>query len=142
MSVATTEIPQRQARFDAGAGGASGRGAAARTTDGELPQTEFTWLIASLCQLHQVPLDTARLLQDFPAPHTIATLQSALRASGFDSRNSTWQAAPATPCLAFFEKSVLPPCSFRANSARRGDSVGHIAASPSTSRARLRRADR
>ena len=109
MSVATTEIPQRQAQFDAGAGGASGRGAAARTTDGELPQTEFTWLIASLCQLHQVPLDTARLLQDFPAPHTIATLQSALRASGFDSRNSTWQAAPATPCLAFFKKSVLPP---------------------------------
>ena len=109
MSIATAGMPQRQARFEAGAGGASGRGAAARTTDSELPQAEFTWLIASLCQLHHVPLDTAQLLKDFPAPHTVAALQSALRASGFDTRNSTWQAAPTTPCLAFFKKSVLPP---------------------------------
>ena len=109
MSIATAGMPQRQARFEAGAGGASGRGAAARTTDSELPQAEFTWLIASLCQLHHVPLDTAQLLKDFPAPHTVAALQSALRASGLDTRNSTWQAAPARPCVAFFEKSVLPP---------------------------------
>ena len=109
MSIATAGMPQRQARFEAGAGGASERGAASRTADSELPQAEFTWLIASLCQLHNVPLDTAQLLKDYPAPHTIAALQSALRASGFDTRNSTWQAAPARPCVAFFEKSVLPP---------------------------------
>lgn len=121
MSIAATGMPQRQAQFEAGAGGASGRDAAARTKDDEVPQAEFTWLIASLCQLHQVPLDTAQLLKDFPAPHSIAALQSALRANGFDIRNSTWQAAPARPCVAFFEKSVLPPPQLpcRLRSARR-----------------------
>jgi len=60
--------------------------------------------VSSLCQLHQRPFDPKLLLQHFPPPYNLATLQQAVHSLDFES---DWHAIPAAklksqqlPCLA------------------------------------------
>lgn len=43
------------------------------------------WALAAACQLHRIPFDPLLVQQQFPPPHTLASLRSALEALGFRS---------------------------------------------------------
>ena len=42
-----------------------------------LERDAFLWSLGSLCQLHRQPFDSNLLLQQFPPPYTLASLQHA-----------------------------------------------------------------
>ncbi|HVK53809.1 MAG TPA: peptidase domain-containing ABC transporter [Burkholderiales bacterium] len=71
--------------------------------------SDFLWALGSLCQINRLPFDPGLLLQQFPAPHNVATLHRAAQALGLtvSSRSATAQALHQfpLPILAF----VKPP---------------------------------
>ncbi|MBK8892711.1 MAG: peptidase domain-containing ABC transporter [Propionivibrio sp.] len=71
-------------------------------------QEDLLWLLGSLCGLFRIPFDAALLAQDYPPPHTLATLHDAARALGIKTGQRAldrldWQKLPL-PAIAF-----LPP---------------------------------
>lgn len=69
-----------------------------------IDRDHFLWAVGSLCQLFQRPFDPKLLLQHFPPPYSLASLQQALHSLNFDSQ---WQVVPAAdiqsrhlPCIA------------------------------------------
>jgi subfamily B ATP-binding cassette protein HlyB/CyaB len=65
-----------------------------------LAQTDFVWLIGSLCQINRLPFDAALLVQRFPAPHTAPQLLEAAHSFGFRAAEGALAGA-AYPCVAF-----------------------------------------
>lgn len=75
-----------------------------------IDRDHFLWAVGSLCQLHQRPFDPKLLLQHFPPPYSLASLQQALYSLDFDSQ---WQAVQAgelqsrhLPCIAVLQDTV------------------------------------
>jgi subfamily B ATP-binding cassette protein HlyB/CyaB len=46
-------------------------------------QEQFVWLLGAACRLHRIPFDARLALQQFPPPHALEGLRSALVALGF-----------------------------------------------------------
>ncbi|MFN4341577.1 MAG: peptidase domain-containing ABC transporter [Azonexus sp.] len=75
-----------------------------QTSQGDLGYQELLWLLGSLCNLYRIPFDPKLIEQEFPPPHSLATLHEAARALGFKTGQGThpteWQALPL-PVIAF-----------------------------------------
>lgn len=75
-----------------------------QTSKGRPEYHELLWLLGSLCNLYRIPFDPKLIEQDFPPPHSLATLHEAARALGFKTGNSPhpadWQKLPL-PAIAF-----------------------------------------
>ena len=75
-----------------------------QTSQGDLGYQELLWLLGSLCNLYRIPFDPKLIEQEFPPPHSLATLHEAARALGFKTGQGThpaqWQALPL-PAIAF-----------------------------------------
>ncbi len=73
-------------------------------SQGELAYQHLLWLLGSLSNLYRLPFDPKLIEQEFPPPHTHATLHQAARALGFKTGHSThpadWQKLPL-PAIAF-----------------------------------------
>jgi len=71
----------------------------------DIEQEAFLWALGSLSQLHQLPFDAQLLLQHYPPPYTLASLQHAADEMGFiaEFKDSDIQDIDATqlPCLAY-----------------------------------------
>ncbi len=90
---------------------------AARLEGGDL-----LWLLGSLCQIGRVPFDPDLIAQEFPPPHSTATLHEAARALGFRTGERRIAAAdlpglafgsgitPASRASAFTETLARFPC--------------------------------
>lgn len=73
----------------------------------DIDRDHFLWAVGSLCQLHQRPFDPKLLLQHFPPPYALASLQQAAHSLEFES---DWQTVPVhnlsaqhLPCLAVLQ---------------------------------------
>ncbi|WP_415519766.1 MAG: peptidase domain-containing ABC transporter [Desulfovibrio aminophilus] len=78
-----------------------------------LTPSQILWLLGSLCQLHRIPFDPSLALQQYPPPHTVATLVEAARALGFKAGDTPavhvrWNKLPG-PCIAFLVPEKQPP---------------------------------
>lgn len=69
---------------------------------------QFIWVLGAACQLHRKPFDPALIKNQFPPPHTQATLEAALGDLGFRAGSSSLQvgqlAGLAFPCFALIEQ--------------------------------------
>ena len=73
-----------------------------------IPSETFVWLVGSLCRVNRIPVDPSLLLQQYPAPHTIATILDAANALGF--RTGEGELASATfPCIGFLAAAASKP---------------------------------
>ncbi|MRR56689.1 MAG: hypothetical protein EG824_00510, partial [Deltaproteobacteria bacterium] len=67
----------------------------------------FVWLLGAASQLHRIPFDPRLVLQQFPPPHTVASLQAALEGLGFRSalepRSPEAFTDLAFPCFALIQ---------------------------------------
>lgn len=69
---------------------------------------DLLWLLGSLCRIGRVPFDATLVAQEFPPPHSTATLHEAARALGFRTgeRSVTAAVLPelTLPCIAFLHR--------------------------------------
>ncbi len=77
-----------------------------------LSPSQLLWLLGSLCQLHRIPFDPGLALQQYPPPHTAATLVEAARTLGFKAgdipaAHVRWNKLPG-PCIAFLMLEEQP----------------------------------
>jgi ATP-binding cassette, subfamily B, bacterial HlyB/CyaB len=74
---------------------------------------DFLWALGSLCQINRLPFDPDLLLQQFPAPHNVATLHRAAQALGLTvaSKRTTVQELYRLPLpiLAFVKPTSEDP---------------------------------
>ncbi len=73
-----------------------------------VPSETFVWLVGSLCHLNRIPFDASLLLQQFPAPHSIATILEAAQALGFKTGEGDLTAA-VYPCIGFIGSRLAEP---------------------------------
>lgn len=88
----------------------------------------FLWLVAAACRMHRLPFDPALVQQQFPPPHSLASLQAALAGFGFRSATAPFSSARAEslsfPCCAFLAPTAEPPAT--PAGAPPGDSDPHL----------------
>ncbi|MDN5849913.1 MAG: peptidase domain-containing ABC transporter [Nitrococcus sp.] len=83
-----------------------------QAADPLIGRAAFVWALGSLCQVHRKPFDSRLLLGQFPPPYTLASLQQAGAALGFDIEPQAL--APAViagqrlPALALLEDEGTP----------------------------------
>ncbi len=72
-----------------------------------LTDSNFVWILGSLCQLHRVPFDPALLLQQFPPPYDRTAILGAAKALDFKAGEKAVGAkdliALPLPCVAFLK---------------------------------------
>ena len=68
---------------------------------GALRESDFVWLVGSLCRLHGLPFDAALLTEQYPCPQTLDSLRQALANLGLESQETTIGSNAL--------KSLLPP---------------------------------
>ena len=75
-----------------------------------LESDQILWLLGSLCGIKRVPFDARLVLQNFPPPHSEATLMEAARAFGFRLGAAKLDRAMleklSGACIAFFRPDV------------------------------------
>jgi subfamily B ATP-binding cassette protein HlyB/CyaB len=101
-TVAVTHVP-RPGPLDAGE---------APLTTVALAQSDWVWLLGSLCHVNRVPFDARLVLQRFPAPHDARQLVEALQSLGFRAGNQPHRRGRLTslpmPCIAFVADRGTP----------------------------------
>ena len=91
------------AAFDSGAGTAHAQPPARPDS---IPDASFSWLLGSLCGLHQIPFDPALVRANFPGAHERSSLALALAALGLSAQSIPVQAAAESAgrfCVAFLK---------------------------------------
>jgi subfamily B ATP-binding cassette protein HlyB/CyaB len=79
----------------------------------QLSNTDFVWLLASLCQLHHIPFDAELLSRQNPPPHTLTQLFKALSDMGLKTHTASIDARSckrmALPFIAFEKTASIEP---------------------------------
>lgn len=56
---------------------------------GALRESDFVWLVGSLCRLHGLPFDAALLTEQYPSPQDLDSLRRALADLGLKNQETT-----------------------------------------------------
>ncbi|MHA7878624.1 MAG: peptidase domain-containing ABC transporter [Saccharospirillum sp.] len=72
--------------------------------DPSIGSSDFIWAVGSLCRIHRVPFDVKLLVEQYPPPYTLASIQQTLQEFGFLVRfvscHATKLSKERLPCLA------------------------------------------